>query len=419
MGGATGGILGNIKLAFFLAYKSVYKGNRWAVLLIVAVMALSFANMVLTPSIISGVTKTLNSQTINTLYGNIIIDPPENDYYLENVSTTLRQLEQYPGVTGASAHLDSGAFFEYNWESKPAPGDKGDSGTWSVSGIDPTEERQVTSISRDMIAGSYLSPDDRDQIILGVEIAGGPEATNASFMTLGGVNVGDKIRLTYSNGVQREYTVKGIFRAREGQADRTAFVSMKEMTAVLGRSVYSDSASRIIVKTATTGHENQYIAAFKSLGIDGQIRSWEDYTGGGSIADSFGVLSSLIGGIGLVVAAIIMFIVIYINVINKKKQIGMLRAIGVNRAAIYISYLSQALFYAILGVVIGGLLFGYVIRPYFDSHPIDLSIGLVSLLIDPVTIRNAVIGIVLAAIFAGLVPVVRIVRQSIISAIWG
>ncbi len=44
-----------------------------------------------------------------------------------------------------------------------------------------------------------------------------------------------------------------------------------------------------------------------------------------------------------------------------------------------------------------------IIQPYFDSHPIALSIGLVSLSIDQAIIRNAVIGIILAAICAGVI----------------
>jgi putative ABC transport system permease protein len=420
MGGVVSGIFGNIKLAFFLAFKSVYKGNRWAVLLIVLVMALSFANLVLTPSILAGVTDTINSQKINALYGNIIIDPDEDKYYIDRAGLIQKTLEQYPGVSGVSTHLNSAALIEYGWKSKTDPDDKGKSGTWKIIGVNPEKESLVTAISQDMLAGSYLVPSDSDRIILGVEIAGGPDASSAPFLNLGGINIGEKVRLTYSNGVQREYTVKGIFKAREIEADRMAFVSQKEMASVLGPNTFSDRASQIIIKTDSLAQEQPLISAIKSLGINGQVKSWEEYGGGlSSIAGSFDVVASLISAIGLVVAAIVMFIVIYINVINKKRQIGILRAIGVNRITIYISYLSQSLFYAVLGVVLGGLLFGYVIQPYFHSHPLDLSIGLVSLSIDQSIIRNAVIGIILSAVFAGVIPVIRIVRQSIIGAIWG
>jgi putative ABC transport system permease protein len=413
------GIFGNIKLAFFLAFKSIWKGNRWAVLLIIFVMALSFAQLVLTPSIMSGVTQALNSQQINTLYGNVLIDPQSNAYYLDDASQIQSQAATQPGVVGVAPHLGNSAYIEYNWGATVDPTQKGNGGNWRVIGIDPDKESRVTTISQSMIAGTYLSPDDTDQILLGIEIAGGPEASGASFLNLGGVNVGDQVRLTYPDGTQREYTVKGIFRARDGEADRQAFVSYQEMVSVMGP-VFADRASQILIKADDSANQSQLVADLDSLGISGQVRTWQDYGGAaGGVVSSFDVIASLISAIGLVVAAIIMFIVIYINAMSKKRQIGILRAIGVNRLAIYISYLCQALFYAVLGIIIGGLLFGYVLQPYFAAHPLDLSIGQVSLAIDLSTIRNAVVGIILAAIFAGIIPVINITRHSIIKAIWG
>ena len=79
-------LLGNLKLAFFLSFKSMIKGNRWALVMIIIVMSLSFANLVLTPSILSGVTETLNQQQIDTLYGNIVIDPQNTQYYINDVN---------------------------------------------------------------------------------------------------------------------------------------------------------------------------------------------------------------------------------------------------------------------------------------------------------------------------------------------
>ena len=119
------------------------------------------------------------------------------------------------------------------------------------------------------------------------------------------------------------------------------------------------------------------------------------------------------------VAGIVIFIVIYINVISKKRQIGILRAIGIKRDVIVGSYLAQALFYAVLGIIFGGLIFGYGIQSYFTLHPIDLPIGQVSLAIKQMTIQYAVLGLLVAAVLAGLIPVISITRQSIIQAIWG
>ena len=412
--------MGNLKLALFLAYKSIIKGNRWALVLIILVMSLSFANLILTPSILSGLTNTLDEQQVNTLFANIVIDPEEDEYYLERVEQTVRKIEQVPGVTGVSAHLNSNAFIEYQWQEKDSPSDKGKSGTWSVIGIDPAREVGVTTIHERIIEGSYLDANDRDEIVLGVEITGGDRAQTSSFLTLEGVRVGDKVRLTYSNGVQREYRVKGIFHAQEmTRADRLAFVTRKEMDSVMGRSIFTDRASQVLVSVDQTGSESWFIEEFRNLGINGEIRSWREFGSLSGIVSSFDIVASLISSIGLVVAGIVMFIVIYINVLNKRRQIGILRAIGIKRSVIIFSYLFQALFYAVFGIIFGGLIFGYGLQPYFVLHPLDLPLGMVSLSIKPITIHNAVLGIFAAAILAGFIPVLSIIRQSIIKAVWG
>ncbi|MFC1932512.1 FtsX-like permease family protein [Chloroflexota bacterium] len=413
--------MGNFKLALFLALKSIIKGNRWALLMIILVMSLSFANLLLTPSILSGVTDTIDQQQVDTLFANIIIDPQPHDYYLDHESQIEKKIAQIPGVSGVSAHLRNNAFIEYKWNEKDSPSDNGDSGTWPVIGIEPSREIDITTIHENIIQGSYLDTNDRDAIILGVEIAGGEKAQSSELLTLSGVQVGDKVRLTYPNGIQREYEVKGIFQAQEiTQADRTAFVTRKEMVSVLGRTVFSDRASQILVKTDPSFVESQVINEIESLDIDGVVRNWREYGGAlGGIASSFNVIASLINGIGLVVAGIVMFIVIYINVINKKRQIGILRAIGIKQNVIIGSYLTQALFYAILGIILGGLIFGYGIQPYFDFHPLELALGHVTLSVQPVTVQYAVIGLIMAAILAGLIPALTITKQGIIQAIWG
>jgi putative ABC transport system permease protein len=265
-----------------------------------------------------------------------------------------------------------------------------------------------------------LSEDDRDQIVLGVEIAGGSQTSTLSSLTLGGVKVGEKVRLTFANSFQHEYTVKGIFKAREGGANNLAFISQVDMTSVLGASIPADSANQILLRTKTGVDEGLLIAKLKNMGIDGQIRSWEDYGRGvGGIVSSFGAITSIIGAIGLIVAGVVMFIVIYINVSHRKRQIGILRAIGVDRGVVLISYLLQALLYACLGIIFGGIILGYMIKPYFDAHPIDLPIGLVSLVVDQSTVTTAILWLLVASLLAGTIPVFNITRESIIKAIWG
>ena len=413
-------VMGNLKVALFLAYKSIARGNRWALVLIVLVMSLSFVNLIFTASILSGVMTTMDDQLVDTMFAHVSISPQENEYYIYDVRQLENRIEQVPGVAGVSAHLDSSAFIEYRWKEKQQATDKGNSGTWEVIGVDPQREVSVTTIHEQMIAGSYLDENDRDEIVLGVEIAGGDSAQSASFLTLGGVSVGDKVRLTYPNGIQREYEVKGIFRAREMTADRVAFLTTEELASVLGRNVFSDRASQILVRAEPNVDENSLIEEFRAMGIQGEIRSWREHGGAvRGVMSTFEIIAGLIGGIGLIVGAIVIFIVIYIAVLNKKRQIGILRAIGMEQSTIIGSYLIQALLYAICGVVFGWLLVQFLLQPYFTHNPLDLALGLVSLNVESSTVISTIVGLIVAAILAGLIPARAIMRQSIIKSIWG
>jgi putative ABC transport system permease protein len=411
--------MGNLKLAFYLAYKSIIKGSPWTLALMMLVMSLSFANLILTPSIMSGVTLAINQQQIETLFGHILIDPANRGAYLEGVDQIAAQVSQTPGVAAVAPHLSSSAVFEYSPSGSPGS-DQARSGRWNVIGIDPREEARVTTIHSSVIGGSYLAPSENGQILLGVDIAGGSGSDNKDFQTLGGAKVGDQVRLTFANGNQATFRVKGIFKARQTAANNLAYISTADMASVLGPPGGTNSASQILIRTQPGNDDDRTLNQLKTLGIQGVVRSWLDYGGGaGGIVSSFGIIASLIGGIGLVVAGVVMFIVIYINVVHKKRQIGILRAIGISRNVVMASYLMLAFLYAILGIVFGGVIFGYILVPYFNSHPIDLPIGLVSLAIDSGTIRNAVIGLLFAALLAGSIPVINITRHSIIQAIWG
>lgn len=411
----------NTKTAGFLAFKSILKGNRWTLIMIILVMAFSFINLVFVSSILSGVMKTLDDQLVDTLYANVIIDPEEDNYYIEKVNRMESKIVQVEGITGISPRLNSTAFIEYKWKEKVSQSNKGKSGNWEVIGIDPEKEAMVTIIADSIIEGSYLAPDDRDQVLLGIEIAGNKGASSSDFLTLGGVKIGDKVRMTYPNGVQREYTIKGIFRVREQtRADRQVFVTRAELASALGRTAFYDRASQILIKTGPGVSESRIVQDLKAIGIGEEIRSWEEYGGSmRSVISTFEIVASLIGIIGLVVAAVVMFIVIYIGVINRKKQIGILRAIGIPQNAIIGSYLLQSIFFVGVGIVIGWVLFRFIILQYFMVYPLDLPIGLVSLTLKSGALGGWISGLLVSGVLAGLIPALTIMRESIIKSIWG
>ena len=406
----------DLKVAFFLGYKSIVNGHKSTIVLMIFILSLAFANLVFVASILNGITTTINNQLINNSVANIVINPqeePRRKNYIEHTKELRQQIENLPGVTATVAHYKLMATFVYD---KNKDG-QFKYGSWEVVGVDPEEEQLVTGISNNIIAGNYLEGLGSSDIVLGSDIAGGYGAVE-EFRSLGGVKVDEKVRLNFGNGAIREFTVRGISKVRFILIDQTAYITAKEAKSILQLS--DDRASQILVKIDKTGNEDWYIEKIKEIAPNLKVRKWAEYTSiVGDLTKSFDLIAAIISVIGLAVAATTIFILIYVNVINKRRQIGILKAIGIKENIIIISYISQALFYAISGIVLGLIIMFYFIEPYFIDHPLTFPIGDISLAIKENQVIQGIFSLLLAALIAGLVPAWRAAKENILEAIWG
>jgi putative ABC transport system permease protein len=121
----------------------------------------------------------------------------------------------------------------------------------------------------------------------------------------------------------------------------------------------------------------------------------------------------------LVVAAITVIIITYVDLANRRRQIGIERAIGIRSASIVGSYVIRSVVTALAGTVIGYLLFRFELVPVVAAHPFQFPSGPVTLMIVPEVTRSNVVILIAVAAIAALIPAVRAVRMRILDAIWG
>lgn len=405
----------DFKIALFLGYKSIVNGHKGTIALMIFILTLAFVNLIFVASILNGITTTINNQMINNSVANIVISPQEDPIkkdYILHVNDLRQQIANLPGVTATVAHYSMAATFAYD---KNKDGQY-KYGSWEVIGVDPEEEPLVTGISKNIIDGNYLEGLGSGDIVLGSDIAGGYGAAQ-EFRSLGGAKVGEKIKLNFNNGVTREYTVKGISKVRFTLIDNTAYITRKEAESILQT---NDQASQILVKIDKTGNEDWYINKIQEMAPNLKVRKWNEYTS--LLADltkSFDLITALISIIGLAVAAITIFILIYVNTINKRRQIGILKAIGIKENIIVISYISQALFYAAFGIVFGLIAVYFFVEPYFIRYPLAFPVGDISLTIKTAQVIQGVFGLLVSALIAGLIPAWKAANENILKAIWG
>jgi ABC-type antimicrobial peptide transport system permease subunit len=87
------------------------------------------------------------------------------------------------------------------------------------------------------------------------------------------------------------------------------------------------------------------------------------------MTDSFNVINAILNAVNLLIAGIMVFIVTYIDVANRRRQIGIQRAIGITPGSITLSYLFRAIFYSGVGVILADLLFAYLVTPLEARYP--------------------------------------------------
>jgi putative ABC transport system permease protein len=172
------------------------------------------------------------------------------------------------------------------------------------------EEKKVTSVYRHMRKGEYLTPKDRGEIILGSEIAGGGEQIYFGEEDTLSAGIGDMIRVSFANGVVKEFRTKGIFNPRDVYSPSFAYITIEDAEEILGE---SGKASLIVVRVPK-GTENYFIKKFKELGINDVFKTWEDKLSTSKVVISiFGTINILLSTVGLFIVFVTVFVIIYIN----------------------------------------------------------------------------------------------------------
>ena len=123
-------MLEKAKVSFFLASRSITRGNKGITIFTVFVLTLIFVQLVLFSSMLAGVTLKFNELMVDFQTGNIVVEPKAEERYIEDASALQKKIESLPQVIGTSARLKTSGNFRYKEKEIGA----------TVSGIDPSDE---------------------------------------------------------------------------------------------------------------------------------------------------------------------------------------------------------------------------------------------------------------------------------------
>jgi len=400
---------GGYGVSLYLAVRAIKRGNRGTLALTILIIALVVVLMNFLAMIIGGVVTLYNQQMVDFQYGHVAIEPKDKETSIANANQLVRQLQRIPGVTGVTAHVSTGTTITNTKNGKFQ--------TKSLTAFDPVDESEVTQYQRKIKEGDYLSKGDTDQILIGSLLAGNEDESQDKMPSLGGVKVGDRVTVAYSNGVVKNYRVKGIFETDGVLIDSSAFITRTEMDTVMHT---EGTATEILVRGTLSDAAGTLKYTIMDYGVEEKVKTWNE-KGKGILGDaiaSFQLLNNIMTFVSLVVASVVVFIVTYINIINRKKQIGILKAIGIRKQVIVGSYLFQVLFLCTCGIITGVLILN-LISTGLSINQLRFPMGYITPVIDYSRLAMSIVLLYAVAVVSGYIPARQATNEEILDAMRG
>lgn len=418
------GWLTSLRVGSFLAVRQVRRSNIWTNILIIFIMTLTFLNLVIVSGILVGLIEGAITGIKERYLGDIFISSLLNKTYIEQTPMIVGFAKSLPEVKAITTRYLKAGTIEANYKEEIAtkkPTDLNKSVGTQMVGIDPNDENSVTKISNLVIEGKFLEENDYDKVVLGALLLKKYlDFESAAFPTLSNVGVGSKVRINV-NGNTREVIVKGIIKSKVDEIDRRVFFVDKQLRGLINRFDYNaneivlrlqPNADPLVVKKFLLDNGSGQFARIQTQ-EDAEPKFIKD------MKQTFAILGNAISSIGLVVAVITIFIVIFINAITRRKFIGILKGIGIKSSAIEIAYIIQSLFYAVLGTMIGTAIILLILVPYFAKYPINFPFSDGILVVTTSGIITRIVILLLATLIAGYIPARIVVKQNTLDAILG
>jgi lipoprotein-releasing system permease protein len=383
------------KFSWLLAKRDILEEKRIS-LIVVAMLSFSFLNLVFFPSFISGLSNLFTDNIVETQTGEVIIEAEQGRF--ANADAIVKKVESLNAVHDVEKRLTFTAQYTHK------------STTISIPTIG-TDHLSPSVYQQRLVSGQLLNTDDSNEILLGKSVAKEEDISGEKGL---GVREGRIIQAAYNNTARQLKVVGVIGQPGPSPLSQQAFVSYSTAADILD--AHDEATSiKILLNSDTT--PEQFKKQLQQLNTPGEIRTWREVSDlGSNIEGTFSIVTFVVSTVGLIIAITSVGVVIFINSSKRRREMGIIRSIGVESSQVLQIFVLEALIFGVLGVIVGSaIMLG--IHNYLQANPIQAPIGTLSTDLTASLLITRSIWMLAAALVAGFIPAYLVSKQSIIDAI--
>lgn len=271
----------------------------------------------------------------------------------------------------------------------------------SVMGILPGEMQRFKGW--EVGSGSYFSSEDEPAAVVGAVAAQQFKLQPGSIVTIRG----------------EKLTVKGVLKESGGKDDLTILLPLPVAQRLFKA---TDLVSFVAVKVDDLARVDGYIAKIKETVSLGVVSDQQMLKSVLSIVGTVNVTLQLIAAVSVLAAAFGIINTMLTATYERKREIGILQALGARNSTIFTLFLLESATYGVLGGiagVLGGLFFSAFGAPFIDQNAFTAFVKGSDMagVLDIKVIAGSILFSTIVAILAGVYPAWRAARLSPVEAI--
>ena len=274
----------------------------------------------------------------------------------------------------------------------------------SVVGIEPQLYFRIVTLPDKMVSGSTrLNAGD---ILIGLDLASDL-----------GLEVGDKLRVTAASGADSVFTVSGIFDlGNKGANQRTTYMALHGAQSLLGLPGGISSLDVTVTDIYAAEDIAQRITARTGVEADSWIKTNAQFFS--AVQAQITANTAIRFFVGLSVAFGIAS-VLFVSVVQKSREIGILRAMGVTRGRVLRLFLLQGGLLGLVGSAVGSAIGAVALVLWRQLARGPDGLPLVPVTLEGVLFVAALLLATITGLLAAVAPALRAARLDPVVAIRG